>query len=142
MSTLPIESHPVESKIAALPPLVCTVCNSAEDLMMESIQLVTPTAIGYISIEYSCAACETFYAHTASIQQAAQLLPADAMVQGVLRFGDLHIHCGEPMEEISGEVSSSDKPASVVAGTVKGESSSIRGLKCRCGYRIGLGVHG
>lgn len=118
----------------------CSACRSDGHLIIESIESLTPPVPGLVNVEYSCAACGSYYAHPATVRRIARVLNDAQPPSGVLRFGSHYIHCGEPMQvtevqSVSLQADFSDPPGSAPPATV---SLSTRILLCRCGFRLAI----
>ncbi len=118
------------------PALICTRCGDADGLLIEAIGAIIPVMPGFVSIEYSCSACGSFYGHGATVQQVAELLNAGATAPGVLHFGHHFIHCGEPMEDIAEDTSRLHPPAGTQNGPPVAMPLRTRLLKCHCGFQL------
>ncbi len=122
----PTKNHIIDQQSHATQPW-CSRCDSDKHLVVESIGPLSPTARDLVEIEYSCAECESFYAHQATVCQTASLLQTDTGVPGVLRFGHEYFHCGEVMQPAGDD----DRPWKL-ADVVNADST----LRCRCGFRL------
>lgn len=136
MTSLPAASLPGGIDGPGAPDLVCTACGTANDLIVEGIEATVPAVSGLVSIEYSCSACDCFYGHDATLVQVATLLEAGATAPGVLPFGHLFIHCGEPMEDMGDGISPLNRPALIEDGPASAMSMRTRLLKCDCGFQL------
>jgi hypothetical protein len=77
------------------------MCRSHASLIIESIVSMRPPVPGVVEIEYTCADCESFYAHAATVEQIAKILNDAQPTGGVLRFGHYFIHCGPVLLNVS-----------------------------------------
>ncbi|NVM95767.1 hypothetical protein [Arthrobacter wenxiniae] len=136
MTTSPSAKLPGGIEGPGPPALICSGCDTANNLLVEAIEAVNPAAPGFVSIQYSCSDCGSFYAHAASVQQVAELLNAGATAPGVLQFGRYFIHCGEPMEDIAAGVSHLGPPAGSQGSASAAISIGTRQLRCRCGFQL------
>ncbi len=123
------------------PTIECTHCHSAEYLLIESIQSLSPLENWNVDVEYSCGKCESFYAHTASIESVAKLLAARDDPCDVLKIGDYFIHCATPMQEtrirLSAKTENQDD-GEENSGDSLSERRASRVLRCRCGFQIAV----
>lgn len=104
----------------------CEDCDTDEYLVVESIGPLSPAARDLVEVEYSCAVCEGYYAHVATVGQVANLLDMEPAAPGVLHFGHEYIHCGEVMQDVGAD----DAP------DFSGFMSTAKILRCRCGFRL------
>ena len=136
MTMLPAANIPGEIDGAEPPALICAACGTADDLIIEGIGGTIPAVAGFVSIEYSCLECGSFYGHDASVQQVAKLLDAGVTSLGVLHFAYQFFHCGEPMEDIAEGLSGSGGPNGSQGGLAAEMSTGIRLLQCHCGFQL------
>ncbi|WP_051389028.1 hypothetical protein [Arthrobacter sp. 35W] len=119
----------------------CLECRSDAALIIESIVSRVPPTPGIVHIEYTCAACDSYYAHPAAVEQIATILNnTTTPSSGVLQFGHHYIHCGEPMQEFNAEPIRirADFPDSHHGPRLTDVSLPTRVLRCQCGFRMSL----
>jgi hypothetical protein len=117
--------------------IVCVRCNSSAALTLESIGPVSPRMDGWVTVEYSCGKCDTFYAHAAPVVSVAKILAMSNTPTGVLQFGRYFIHCGEPMEKTTIQPSRLRVDDSDLAAvpTVQVPTAVLR---CHCGFQMAI----
>ncbi|WP_429387575.1 hypothetical protein [Paenarthrobacter sp. TE4293] len=65
---------------------------------MDTIESLEPHAGELmVRVSYTCQACEASYAHNAAFHDVAAVLNRTGSVTGLLQFGGVYFHCGEPM---------------------------------------------
>lgn len=120
--------------------LNCTNCHTDENLIIESINFPAERTPGLVAIEYSCGACEAFFAHDARTESVAKILGRSHSATGVLQFGGHYIHCGEPMSRGRLKITTLkvsdgdliDAPGVEIPSAV---------LRCRCGFQMAIPSH-
>lgn len=117
------------------PSITCVRCHNAEALTIESIQPATPKVDGWVTVEYSCGTCETFYAHAAPVVSVARFLATSDTPSGVLQFGRYYIHCGEPMERTQLKLSRLNVTDGDLASAPAVRVPSAI-LRCNCGFQM------
>ena len=118
--------------------LECPVCHTSADLIIESLQPHQPRRPGMVEVEYSCGRCDSYSAHTASVQAVAKVLqntPAVCDSSGVLKFGEHYIHCGEPMEDTNPLAAPMPRPSNDPHAEPHGAPLASM-LRCQCGFHI------
>lgn len=131
---------PSDNPDAPEPDLSCPKCHNPDSLILESLGPMTTGCVDQVSIEYSCGACESFYAHDAPFKSVGRLLAATSTTSNVLQIGGKYIHCGEPM--LAGELHyttlkvDDDDLADAPAVTVE---TSV--LRCHCGFQMSIPTH-
>jgi hypothetical protein len=136
-------SNPYTSDGARYPRnhrLWCTECHTDRFLVIESIESLHGGKRDLVSVSYSCAECDYFYAHPAGVPEIAAVLnrPGPRPSIGVLQFGDEYIHCGEPMHVASSELRnaySSQRTDSESDGVLD-VYLRTRVLRCSCGFQM------
>lgn len=128
MSTIS-ESHAADASHQPDQPLWCQSCGTNQYLMIETIESYAPFTPNLVEVAYTCAECDSFYAHPATVQQVAAVLNRPGVSFGVLQFGGEYIHCGEPMRTASNEMRTlGDRPLDIYLRT--------RVLRCACGFQM------
>ena len=118
--------------------LECANCHTATYLIIESIQQHRPRVPGLVEVEYSCGRCESYSAHTSTVQNIAKILnnsTAGLSSSGVLKFGEHYIHCGEPMEFAHFQ----SLPPGTLNNSLGAEiplAPLLSVLRCQCGFQI------
>ena len=118
--------------------LECANCHTAKYLIIESIQQHRPKVPGLVEVEYSCGRCESYSAHTSSVQNVAKILnnsPVSLSGSGVLKFGDHYIHCGEPMEFAHFQSLPPATPNRSLGAEIS-VAPLFSVLRCQCGFQL------
>ncbi len=129
---------PTDDSTGPITALICAECHTAEYLIIESIHQHRPKVPGLVEVEYSCGRCESYSAHTSSVQNVATILnnsPASLSVSGVLKFGDHYIHCGEPMEFAHFQSLPPGTPNRSLGAEIP-LAPLFPVLRCLCGFQI------
>lgn len=129
------QSDALETRIS------CSVCSSSDDLLLENWSTVGDAQDGLIDLEYSCGACESYFAISCAHDDAAEVFELGNSRCGMLQYGEQYLHCGQIMEEGELEISALkvkggdlfDAPAVQVEMTV---------LKCACGFQMSVPTEG
>lgn len=126
-----------KSPVAPVLEINCTDCRTSEHLIIESVQSMVPRTDGWVSVEYSCGKCESFYAHDVSVQAVARFLATADAQPGVLKFGRQYIHCGEPMEEVGMNITGLSVDGDGLQHVPEVRIPAVV-LKCRCGFQMAI----
>ena len=116
----------------------CTECATDEHLVIESIQMLQPPRTGLVDAAYTCVGCGFFYAHPAAVARVAEIANRPMQGAGVLQFGGVYLHCGEPMAMRGPEHRSIYAPASIEQfGDVPLDVYlRTKVLRCGCGFQM------
>jgi len=137
MSTVSRSGKPAHAKGPGGRRLWCTVCGSAENLMIDTVRGLNPPRAGLVDVEYSCLECGSFFSHAATVAQTGMVLNRPGGGIGVLQFGGVYFHCGKPMPTIDYRQCSVDEPGSAGPGDGPlGVYLSTTLLRCRCGFQL------
>ncbi len=122
-------------------PLRCRQCRSADHLDLETIESIDPHAGDLmVWVSYRCLACEASYAHNAAFHDVAAVLNRSGSVSGLLQFGGMYFHCGEPMTFAKSSTRSVYAPITTedVDDGLLDVYLKTRVIQCRCGFRMEL----
>jgi hypothetical protein len=138
MATIPHSARPDRASGPHGRRLWCTVCDTDEHLIIESIDSLRPPNLKMVDVAYTCGECDYFYAHPADVFQVADVLNRPGQVSGVLQFGGQYLHCGQPMTTAGSGHRSIYAP---VTTETSGEDPldvylRTRVLRCACGFRM------
>ncbi|MDR6986081.1 DNA-directed RNA polymerase subunit RPC12/RpoP [Paenarthrobacter nitroguajacolicus] len=108
---------------------------------MDTIESLEPHAGELmVRVSYTCQACEASYAHNAAFHDVAAVLNRTGSVTGLLQFGGVYFHCGEPMTFAN----SSGRSVRAPLATEDADDGLLdvylktRVIQCRCGFRMEL----
>lgn len=121
--------------------LSCTKCRSSDRLNLETIESIEPHAGELmVWVSYTCLACEASYAHRAAFRDVAAVLNRNGSVSGLLQFGGVYLHCGEPMAFAQSSARSVYAPMTTedVDDGLLDVYLKTRVIQCRCGFRMEL----
>lgn len=140
---MPTISDPIVPNGAPVPKgerIWCGQCGTAEYVILDSIEALTPPAAEFVDVGYSCLECGKSYAHAATFQDVAAILNQRGAVSGVLQFGGEYVHCGEPMKISGTGFHSLYAPMSTEDPTVDllDVYLATKVLRCRCGFQMEL----
>lgn len=115
-----------------------TQCQTDEYLAIEPIDSLRPPRTGLVDVAYTCAECDFFYTHTALGARVAEVLNRPGQRSGVLQFGGVYLHCGEPMTRAGSQQRSVHAALST---ELTGEGPlevylRTRVLRCSCGFQM------
>lgn len=138
MSTISPHRRPARSSGPSGRRLWCARCDTDEHLVIESIQALQPPRSVLVSAAYTCRNCGFFYSQSATVAQVATVLNRPGQESGILQFGGVYLHCGEPM---STAAAGHGGLYSVASAEESGEESldvylRTRVLSCRCGFQM------
>ncbi|MCT9868642.1 hypothetical protein [Paenarthrobacter aurescens] len=122
-------------------PLLCRRCRSADRLHLETIESIEPHAGELmVWVSYTCQACEASYAHNAAFHDVAAILNRNGSMSGLLQFGGMYFHCGEPMTFAKSSARSVYAPLTTedVDDGLLDVYLKTRVIQCRCGFRMEL----
>jgi hypothetical protein len=133
MSTVP--HHGKAARLRGRKPW-CPECATDEHLVVESIQVLQPPRTGLVDAAYTCVRCGYFYAHAAAVARVAEIVNRPLQGTGLLQFGGVYLHCGEPMTPAGAEHRSIYAPASSepFGDITLGVYLRTRVLRCGCGF--------
>ena len=121
-------------------PLWCSGCGTNRYLIVETIDWQGADGRpGILDVAYTCAECDCFYAHSATVGQVAAIVNQPSALAGLLQFGEEYVHCGAPMRVVSHQVRTIDStgPEQSVEGTFE-VVLRTRLLRCNCGFQLEL----
>lgn len=115
----------------------CGKCGTPDHLIIESLQALDPDLDGWVSVDYSCGACGSFFAHDVAVTCLTGLISDLESPLGVAEVGQQYVHCGEPMQE-------GDMDVTGIADTQSQENHILEVqlptvvLRCRCGFQMSI----
>ncbi|MFC8302678.1 hypothetical protein ACFUCV_03235 [Specibacter sp. NPDC057265] len=126
-----------ESAESSATTISCTTCNSAEKLIIESLDFAGPKLLGRLALSYSCGNCLTPYVHESTPVDVARFLANQPDPAPVAHLGGHYIHCGEPMAEGALQLTAMkvDDDDLASAPAVEVESTVLR---CQCGFQMAV----
>ncbi len=141
MSTISESNAPNSSHHPPDERLWCKVCHTDAHLMIETIEPHTSRAPDLVEVAYSCAKCDFFYTHPATIEHVSRVLDRPGASFNLLQFGDDYIHCGEPMVTVGEELWRISNPVHTKSGQ-RDKSFDVylqtKILRCSCGFQLKL----
>ena len=138
MSTISHPRQPARAKGPHGQRLWCGQCDTDQHLIIQSIQPLEPPRAGLVDAAYSCRGCGRFYEHPAAAEHVAGIVNGPGHGAGVLNFGGVYLHCGEPMRlggsehrSIYAPVSTEQRPDALLDVYLR-----TRVLRCGCGFQM------
>lgn len=118
--------------------LVHSMRHRRAPLVIESVQPLEPPRTRLVDAAYSCRECGYFYAHPATVALVATIVNGPGQGAGVLKFGGVYFHCGEPMRAAGSEHRTICAP--VPTGYAPDAPLQVylrtRVLRCGCGFQM------
>jgi hypothetical protein len=138
MATIPHSTRPGRAKGPQGRRVWCSVCDTDEHLIIESIDSLRPPSARLVDVAYTCGECDYFYAHPADVAHVAAVLNRPGQALGVLQFGGQYLHCGQPMQAAGSKRRSIYAPVTTEAVEEGALDVHLRTrvLRCACGFQM------